>query len=503
MIGKLDLGIEIANNILPLAQNDTDILKINLEIVYILWYKGSHIDADEIMKKLEPIIERYDKTDDIAVLKLIGTYYHLLNSIKYIWLTYVGSRKYLLRAIEIREKIGDLKNLAISYNNLGVSYKYTNEPQNAIEQFEKAIHIYEKLSNNTDIALALGNLFDVNWNIGDHQKIVTIISRLEKICKKNQDNDLISLYYNYYQAFYLKTKNNFSDWIKAEKLLLGIVEGDIIHPQYFTNSIFLLCEMYIEEMRVMDNVSILEQIHSLINKLLNHAFSQNQIADLLRAKILQSQYLILIGKVEDAKKLLLEINKEAIDHGEKLLSSIIDVELDRVLEHEDNLTAMQNAHVYEKLRIINFKGVLQRFIDKKEIITEVDELPIMMLLINNSGVEIFSKIFDETIDKNVLLRFNHAINNFIYNTTKEITGYIERMNVDSHVITVKKFEHYFFAYVFYGRSNLAIKRINRMYYELNEELSEITSMENIIVIKEYQQELFSIAIGKVFEDILI
>ncbi len=95
-----------------------------------------------------------------------------------------------------------------------------------------------------------------------------------------------------------------------------------------------------------------------------------------------------------------------------------------------------------------------------EILEEQDEEPIILLLLSESGIPIYSKNFAMSQDFNDMLvaGFISAINNFIQEAFG-VSGCIDRIKHEENSIIIKKIASLYFCYVYKGESYTASKRI--------------------------------------------
>ncbi len=108
---------------------------------------------DESQKTLEKINISDQNLSDYARSFYLNSYGLLLMDLE----RYREAEEKLLNALEIREKIGNLKGVANVHLNLGTLYSYAGEYKKSIEEYEKAKEIYEKIGDKIGVLRAIHN----------------------------------------------------------------------------------------------------------------------------------------------------------------------------------------------------------------------------------------------------------------------------------------------------------------------------------------------------------
>lgn len=129
---------------------------------------------DSLLKELPKAV---DDTNHVKLLKNLSSNLFTSDPDKGI--------KYGLEGAELAEELSWEKGLAGSYLALGVNYSFgKSDYPKGISYFEKALHIYEKLNLESDIASTLGNLGFVYRNQSDYVRALKYYQRSLKIFEK-------------------------------------------------------------------------------------------------------------------------------------------------------------------------------------------------------------------------------------------------------------------------------------------------------------------------------
>ena len=110
----------------------------------------------------------------LLLLNVLGVIYYYQGD-------YLTSIDYHLKALKMRENIGDEIKIATSYNNISLVYMALEEYNTALEYFNKALDIRTKNNNKKGIAVIKGNLGDIYNRLGDNVKALKYLEEALKI----------------------------------------------------------------------------------------------------------------------------------------------------------------------------------------------------------------------------------------------------------------------------------------------------------------------------------
>ncbi len=171
----------------------------NIGMVYDSW--GKYDKAIEYYQQALKIDEKFGQEDKIAILlNNIGAVY-------YSWGKYQKAIEYFQQALKIAEKLGQEDKIAILLNNIGNVYnswgKSASDPKatadmydKAIEYYQKALKIAEKLGQEDKIASYLNNIGIVYDYWGKYHKAIEYFQKSLKIAEKLEQEDKIAIYLN-------------------------------------------------------------------------------------------------------------------------------------------------------------------------------------------------------------------------------------------------------------------------------------------------------------------
>jgi hypothetical protein len=219
----------------------------------------------------------------------------------------------------------------------------------------------------------------------------------------------------------------------------------------------------LEELSFYNNPEILEEINSLISRLLDYAEKQHSYRFLAEGKLLQAKVALIEMKMESAKKFMTEAQRIAEIRGLNLIAQNISSEHDILLEGEkdwENLKK-EDAPMSERIKLASVDRVVGRLSKNREIQPPelVEEEPILLLIMDNSGSTYFNHPFIANWDHSDLFSsFMSAFNTFV---DEIFSKSIDRIRVGENTILINPVETFLACYVIKGQSYLALQKLTR------------------------------------------
>jgi hypothetical protein len=167
----------------------------------------------------------------------------------------------------------------------------------------------------------------------------------------------------------------------------------------------------------------------------------------------------------------------AEEKGSERLARKISSEHDQLLRQLDQWEELiaDDASIIERVKVANIEELVGWIARKREIIIDekMDE-PIMLILVAESGLPIYSKQFDPKIELQEMLisGFLSSINTFVQEAFNA-PGMIRRISHDEYTLSFNLKEPILFCYVYEGPSYPAMKKLEKLITEVHE--SEVWS----------------------------
>jgi hypothetical protein len=316
-------------------------------------------------------------------------------------------------------------------------------------------------------------------DLEDFKQAKDYLSDLQQI-NEQEENKKVDLFCRLAEALILKTSKRRKNLVKAEEILEKIVEEaeeEIISHGLTGQALVNLSELLLEELRFTGEEETLEELEAKVDKLLESAKEQQSYSRLAEAYLLKAQLALVRLDLKEARKLLIQAQVIAEEKGLERLARKISSEHDQLLHQLDQWEELiaKDASIPERVKVANLEELMGWMARKREIvIDEPEDEPIMLLLVAESGLPIYSKQFSLTEELHDMLisGFLTSINSFVQEAF-HVTGMIRRITHDEYTLSFNLIEPILFCYVYEGQSYTAMKKLEKLITEV--QTSEIWS----------------------------
>jgi len=381
--------------------------------------------------------------------------------------------KYNMEALALAEKNGYESLIVWNMSLIGSIYSMKGDLNKGIEYLERCLALSEKVGYTMIIDGAHISLLLSYLKNNSREKAQQHLIHLKELAEQ-EESRLFSDSYLYAKALMLKTSGRMRNRAKAEDIFNKIVKGDISLGDIRIRALISLSEMYIEELSIYNNPEVLDEINPLILDLLKVSETQNSKSYLAEGKLLQAKLALIQMEFDAAKTLLTQAQQIAEENGLNLLAQNISSEHDILLKKIDEWDKLKkkDAPMAERIELASFDKVIDRLQGKRAIEPPElkDEEPILLLIMDNSGVTYFNHPFVSNWDHSDLFSsFMSAFNTFI---DEIFSKSIDRIRVGENTILINPVESFLACYVIKGQSYSALQKLTR-FTEAIKENSEI------------------------------
>ncbi|MHA1988345.1 MAG: hypothetical protein ACW98D_17055 [Promethearchaeota archaeon] len=379
------------------------------------------------------------------------------------------------------------------YRGLGLAYHRSGNLELAKDNYIKAIELCKDHFH-----------FEIGWGYADlihifiHNKLrEDSVEYLKKFRDYNNLHQvpLNSFLYQLSEARLLKSSMRLHNLVKAETMLKNIIDKEDLDNFLVQNAITELCNLHLIELRISDDVEILTETEILINKLITIAENQQSYTNLARTKLIQGKLALIQLRFEDARHFLSEGQFIADTNGLDLLANGISKEHDKLLDQMENWEIIKNSRrpISERLDLASIDDAFDQLtvnpvIESPEM---VDEEPILLLIMDNSGATYFNHPFLVNWDYSDLFSdFMSAFNTFM---DEIFSKSIDRIRVGENTILINPVEPFLACYVIKGQSYPALQKLTRFTEAIREntETSEMLELDKPPALKNVINEIFS------------
>ncbi|MFW9825750.1 MAG: hypothetical protein ACFFE4_22600 [Candidatus Thorarchaeota archaeon] len=411
---------------------------------------GNLDQALSYLKRCLNVQKTYRKRDDWMTLKDLGMLYGMKGELDI-------ALEHTKQSLALAEEIGNKTYIGQCVNNSSLIYRQQGKLDLAMDALERNLTIWEELDNKRNIMGGLDSLFIVSLDSNSLKKAEQYLMRMEQINEQVKDK-ISDVACRVNRALLLKLSSKSPDREEAKERLQKIAEEEIINWEFTERALLHLCEMFLLELQIYSNQEVLSKIYPLINRLKDFAESQQSFRLLAETNLLQGKLALIKLNMGDARQLLTNAERIADKHGLHLLARTISNEHDKVLEQ---LEILIKAPVSKRLKILEIDKTLDHMKGKQmmEPPALVEEDPILLIIMDKSGIAYFSHTFLEDFDHSDLFSsFISAFNTF---SSEVFSKSIDRIKIGENTIFIKPVEPFLTCYVSKGQSYPAIKKLNK------------------------------------------
>ncbi len=382
----------------------------------------------------------------------------------------------LMKSLEIiNSSMGDLSMVeAGNYNWMGMIYYQQGKLDLSIEYNEKSLEIWEQIpipNSNFFMGLGYNNLIKIFLDKQSFDKAQETLSQFSQFLERNEISKNF-YWYKIAQARILKSSPRTRDRAEAENIFKTMIKGhDFLRESgtrgmtsEFTDALIELSSLYLEELYSTHDLGILNDIQPLLERLLNESRRTNSSLLLAQTNLLQGKIALLKMNMGDARQYITQAQDIAEKHGLQLLAQSISKEHDKLLETLDKFENIDKLDMAfsERLDLASFDDVIARMQGKRAITAPelVNEEPVLLLIIAEGGVPIFSYPFSEewSREDERFASFLSAISSF---SNEIFSEGLDRVKFNQYTVLMMPMGEISSCYLFKGQTYLAKQKLTR------------------------------------------
>ncbi|MFW9822519.1 MAG: hypothetical protein ACFFE4_06270 [Candidatus Thorarchaeota archaeon] len=264
------------------------------------------------------------------------------------------------------------------------------------------------------------------------------------------------------EGLVLKTSQNLRDRFKAEMILKDFIGKKNPEIHYITTALTHLCDLLLMELRRTGDLKILDELNPLIDQFTKSAEDQESFWRLADAKILQAKLSLIQMNMGKARKLLTQAQVIAEEHDLGILAQKISNEHDTLLKQLSQWEKFKEdeAPVSKRIELSSLDEVVDRLLERRTVepTKVLDEEPMLLLILAEGGVLLFSYPFAEAWQSNNELfgSFLSAINSF---SGEFFSEDVDRFKFGQNTVLMEELENFSIHYLFKGQTYLAQKKL--------------------------------------------
>jgi tetratricopeptide (TPR) repeat protein len=388
---------------------------------------------------------------------------------------------YHKQALQFFEATNNMQWISGTIGNIADIYMHKGKFDLAVDYRKKSLKLAHKMGNAWFIANNIASLIEVFIFKGDNQSAKALLEELKQL-NDQENNKWIEMEYLFARAIILKSSPRTQNRAEAEKILKKVIQREII-PNLDINvsAIVNLCELLLDELRITNDIGVLDDLNPYINKLLEIAKKTNSYWVLTEAYILQAKLALLTLDLKQSRRLLIKAQDIAEKHGMYRLAAKVSFEHDELLQKLKLWEQLKDTEssLSERLKLTNVAEQMKSMIQKRrnEIPKTIEENPIMILVISEGGIPTFSKLFAETfaVEDDLISSFLAAFNTF---SDEIFSEGLDRASFGEFTLLMKPISTFLVCYLFKGQSYSAQRKIQHLVEKIEKNKDLLDEFKN-------------------------
>ncbi len=465
-IGEISENVDIFDEMIHIYKDLNDLIK--LADAYSLisshyYYLGELDKSFDYIKEADEIFSKVDippmlKKMEIGNYIMFGAVYEQKGMM-------IEALEYTEKALHLAKKFNIKYQISTAINNLACFYQGFANWDKSIEYFKIALEIAEKSGDNSEIAEILEGMIRSYLNKEDIISAKSSFERMTQINKK-ESNRRIDQLCRYCNALILRKNTRTRDLGIAQKLLNDITEEEINYSEVTIGAMVNLSEMLLFEFEESKDPEILKELGPLIENLYKTAESQHSFLVMVETLLLKSKLALISLKLDEARQFLNQGQLIAEKYGLNHLAMKISNENDDLIKNLEIWKTMQieKASYSRILKRTNINHQINSMLGKtnsKFILPKInDEDPVLIMILSDSGIPIFTKIFKEewSVNEALFAGFLSAFNSF---SDEIFSKGFDRAVFGDYAILMRSLSPFMISYIFKGQSYLAKQKFSK------------------------------------------
>ncbi len=412
---------------------------------------------------------------------------NLLSNIHFWEGAFIESLKYAEEGIQIAEEIEADNTLTELYYLKALVLSFMNDFDRAKEFLLKSLELSPPPTPWVNLyrAWALLGIIFIFIEENSINEVEKYLEILKKFADKTNSKSIFRIY-NVTKGITLFQSSRTRDRAEAEKLFKAEIDRSLHNEPYpvsYMYALYSLILLYIEELRSSNDLKVLEDLNPLITLMYEKAEQLHSNLFLSEGKIFQAKIEIILQNIDNARRLLTEAQEIAESSNNHFFAQMISEEHDRLLELQDNqekLESLQKTKI-ERIKLASLKGRIS--ITQREDLNEnpelIPEIPVLLLIIGQGGVLLFSYPFTSEWkhDTEIFGSFLSAFTSF---SDEFFSKGLDRAKFGEDTLLMHSVGNYSIGYLYKGQSYPAKQKLTTFAQEIQVNTSIWQNFEKFV-----------------------
>ncbi len=402
-----------------------------------------------------------------------------------------------LQSLEFYEKEKKFANICDIINNIAEIHQFKGNRDLALRYYTRGKNLALEHENYFILSKIMYNLISYYLEtdyLGDAENILKNLIQLKEKFKSKK----LMIMTDLAKALVLIEQEDSTKRQEVKELLNTVLKEENIEQKFISRAILSMCEILLAELRETENLDLLEELKSFVDRLHKEGTAELAYPLLVQSIWLQANIALIELDVNKARRLMKSAQVMAEAKDMHNLARKISNHHDILLSHLDRWEEMTRKlpNIAARLELTHIETVLNEMIRGKGIVYPEDRMeheePILMSIFTKAGSILYLKKIDPEVDALMI----EEIWMFILKTIKEEdtrSGIIERMRFSDYTYVIKRIESLIFCYIFIGHSYEGIKKIeefSQLVYGTVEVWEELEELSKISIKTEFDVNTF-------------
>ena len=442
--------------------NDYKISRCYLAIGVILAEQGKLLKSLENLQRAEILQKKNGNLEGLAMnCNNMGWIYTQLGNLD-------RGILFLQRGKEIYDQLHNKLSSRFMLGNIGAILKQQAKFEEAIKYLTESLDMGDELGNPYEVSLFLFDIYTISIEQNQMKNSNYYLKRLRALAKREKQ---VKILYRYQVAQALMFKANSSDEMQSKSLFLlrELSKKKDMEHELLIEVLINLSDLLLTELRISNDLSILDEIEELIQRLLDIGEREHSYLLLTQTYFLLAKFRFMTLKFDEARNTLTKAQEIAEKYGLTNLAIMISQEHDKMLDQQIKLKNIKAKpeNIEKRIELAQIDTQMQYMYHQGmvEQIEPDEETPIYLSIIHQDGPSLFSKEFNPEFhfDSQLLGGLISAFTSFTDLLFKES---FDRAKIGHYTVLLKQVSSILFCYVYKGESYLAQKKLSNFIKEI-------------------------------------
>lgn len=375
----------------------------------------------------------------------------------------------------------------------------------ALRHYQRSVEMLKALNEDALLHKVLIRLIPLTLELGDLTGAKLYIERVQDISARAPGKLSWEQAVRLFKALLLKHSARASGKFGAQLLLRKITEEQIANHEITAIAMVNLCESLLLELQLFGEEEVLIEVKLLSAEIMEFARETGSVTLLIQAYILHAEIALLEPDTDRALAILNEAQDLAEEKGLTKWARTVSRKFDSLLDQVQAWEALgqKGTTVNQRLKNADLDTLIERMrtLSFEEIPDLPDEEPVMLMVMHESGLGLYSKAFMETtVSEQLLAALLTAINSLSQEAFQS-SGSIERIKHQNYTLLMKPEGTVVFCYVFKGQSYSAIEKLSDFMAKIVRSASVWEKFSAVVPeIDQYTQRYVDMAAIEAFEE---